>query len=315
LEEPYVPSTQEAQHEDVPPTYLEEQQDTPTIKDGTKESNIEAPIPEPQIPPHIEAQDKEDVNAPIEVQTKHGVEREDVEPSIEEVPRSLGLPAAHAVETTQADVGREALEGGEDFIEEEESKIEAPITEPQIPPQIEAQDKESPALEEPYLPSTQEPQHEDIQPTYLEEQQDTPIIEERTSDPIQGLDKLVEDDDVNAPIKVPREHRVEREDVEPSFQEVPQSLDLPATHASETNEGDVGVEALQASQDVIEKEESKIEAPITEPQIPPHIQAQDKELRALEEPYVPSTQEPQHEDIQPTYLEEQQDTPIIEEGT
>ncbi|CAK9867826.1 unnamed protein product [Sphagnum jensenii] len=304
-EDPYVPSTQEAQHEDVPPTYLEEEQDIPIIKEGTNDP--------------IQALDKlvedDDVNAPIELPTEHGVEPEDVEPSIEEVQRSIDLPAPHAVETTKGDVGLEALQAGADVVEEEESKIEPRITEPQIPPHIEAQDKELPALEEPYLPSTQEPQHEDIQPTYLGEQQDTPIIEEGTSDPIQRLEKLVEDDDVIAPIEVPTEHGVEREDVEPSIEEVPRSLDLPATPVVETTQGVVGVEALQVGEDVVKRKESKIKAPITEPQIPPQIEAQDKESPALEDPYVPSTQEPQHEDIQPTYLEEQQDTPIIKERT
>ncbi|CAK9867827.1 unnamed protein product [Sphagnum jensenii] len=305
LEEPYVPSIEQREHEDVQPTYLKEHQDTPIIEEGSSDA--------------IQGLDKlvenDDVNAPIEVPTEHGVEHKDVEPSIEEVPRSLDLPATHAVETTQGDVGVEALQAGQDVVEEEESKIEAAITEPKIPPQIEAQDKKSPTLEEPYVPSTQEPQHEDVQPTYFEEEQDTPIIDERTSDPIQELDKLVEDDVVNVPIEVPTEHGVEREDVEPNIEEVPRSLDLPATHAVETTQGDVGVEALQGGEDVVEEEESKIEAPITEPQIPPHIEARDEEVSRLVEPYVPSTQEPQHEDIQPTYLEEEHDTPIIEEGT
>jgi hypothetical protein len=142
----------------------------------------------------------------------------------------LDLAITHPIDETQGDVGVEALQEGQHVIEEEESKIDAPITEPQILPEIEAQDKEEPTLEEPYVPSTQQPQEEDVQPTSIEDQEEIPIVQEEPTDPIQRLDKLPQDDDVYAPFEVPTEHKVDPKNVEPSFEEVPRSLDLPITH-------------------------------------------------------------------------------------
>ncbi|CAM6005028.1 unnamed protein product, partial [Sphagnum balticum] len=215
----------------------------------------------------------------------------------------------------QGDVGVEALQEVQHAVEEEESKIDAPITEPQILLDIEAQDKEEPTLEETYVPSTQQPQEEDVQPTSIEDQEEIPIVKEETTDPIQRLDKLPQDDDVHAPFEVPTEHKVEPKDVQLSFEEVPRSLDLPITHPIEETQGDVGVEALQEGQHVVKEEESKIDAPITEPQILPEVEAQDKEEPTLEEPYVPSTQEPHKEDVQPTSIEDQEEIPIVKEKT
>ncbi|CAK9211028.1 unnamed protein product [Sphagnum troendelagicum] len=310
LEEPYVPSSQQPQEQDVKPNSIEDQEEIPIVKEETTD-----PIQRLDKPPQ-----DDDVHAPFEVPTEHKVEPKDVEPSFEEVPRSLDLPIPHPIYETQGNVGDEALEGGQHVVEEEELKIDAPITEPQILPEIEAQDKEEPTLEEPtleepYVPSTQQPQEEDVQPTYIEDQEEIPIVKVETTDPIQKLDKLPQDDDVHAPFEVPTEHKVEPKDVEPSFEELPRSLDHPIIHPIEETQGDVGVEALQEGQHVVEEEESKIDAPITEPQILPDIEAQDKEEPTLEEPNVPSTQQPQEEDVQPTSIEDREDIPIVKEET
>ncbi|KAH8936477.1 hypothetical protein BDL97_17G087100 [Sphagnum fallax] len=305
LEEPYVPSSQQPQQEDVQPTSIEDQEEIPIVKE--------------ELTDPIQGLDKllrdNDVHAPFEVPTEHKVEPKDVEPSFEEVPRSLDLPITHPIDETQGDVGVKALQEGEHVVEEEESKIDAPITEPQILPEIEAQDKEEPTLEEPYVPSIEQSQDEDVQPTSIDDQEEIPIFKEETTDPIQRLDKLAQDDDVYPPFEVPIEHRVEPKEVEPSFEEVPSSLDLPIIHPIDETQGDVGVEALQEGQHVVEEEESKMDAPITKPQILLEVDAQDKEEPTLEEPYVRSTQQPQEEDVQPISIEDQEEIPIVKEKT
>jgi hypothetical protein len=236
-----------------------------------------------------------------------------VQPSFEEVPRSLNLPITHPIDETKGDVGVKALQEGQHVVEEEESKIDVPIPEPQNLPEIEAQDKTEPTLEEPYVPSSQQPQEENVRPTSIEDHEEIPIVKEETTVPIQRLDKFPQDDDVHAPFEVPTEYKIEPKDVEPSFEQVPRSLDLPITHPIDETQGDVGVEALQEGQHVVEEAESKIDAPITEPQILSEIEAQDKEEPTLEEPYVPSIEQSQTEDIQPTSIEEEEKTPIVKE--
>jgi hypothetical protein len=303
LEEPYVTSIQQPQDEDVQPTSLEEEVHTPIINEKTTDP----------IQGLDELAQNDDVNAPIEVPTEHRVKPKDVEPTFEEVPTSLNLLITHPIEETQVDVGVEALQEGQHVVEEEESKMDAPITEPQILPQIEAQDKEVPTLKEPHVPSTQQPQDEDVKPTFIEEEEHGPIIRGKTTHPIQGRDELAKDDDVNTPIGVPIEHRVKPEDVEQTFEEVPRSLDLAVTHPVEEARGDVGVETLQKGQHVIEENESKIDAPIMKPQILPQIEARHKEAPTLEEMYVPSIEQPQDEDVQPTSTEEEEKTTIVKE--
>ncbi|CAM6062291.1 unnamed protein product [Sphagnum tenellum] len=304
LEEPYVPSTKQPQDEDVQPTSIEEDEDTLIVKEKTTDP----------IQGRDELAQDDDVNTPFKVPIEHRVEPKDVEPSSQEVPRSIDLPIPHPIEETQGDVGVETLLEGQHIVKEEESKIDTPITEPQILLQIEAQEKEMPTLEEPYVPSTEKPQDEDVQPTFIE-QEDTPLVKEETTDPIQRLHKLPQYDDVNATSEVPIEHKVEPQDLQPNFEEVPKSFNLPITHLLEETQGDVGANALQEVQHVIEEKESKIDAPITEPQIPPQIEAQDKEASTTEEPYVPCNEQPQDEDVQPTFTEDQETALIAKEET
>jgi hypothetical protein len=305
LEKPYVPSIEQPQDQDVQPTSIKEKEKTPIIKEDTS-----APIQAFHELPR-----DDDVEAPFEVATRKEVEPKKVEPNFEEVPRSLELPINHLVEETQGDVGVEALQGGEHVSEVEEPQVHAKIPEPQILPKFQAHDKDAPTLEKQYVPSTEQPRDEDVQPTYIEEQQDTPNIKEDTSNPIQTLEELPQDNDVQAPSEVPTKRNVEPEEVEPSFEEVQRSQQLPISHPIEETQGNVGVKALQEGQHVSEVEEPQIDPPITKPETLCQFEAQLKEGSKLQEPYVPSTEQPQDANVKPTSIEEQEETPIVKEGT
>jgi hypothetical protein len=206
----------------------------------------------------------------------------------------------------------EALPEGQHVVEEEESKIDAPITEPQILPEIEAQDKGEPTLEEPYVPSIEQSQDEDVQPTSTEEAEKTPIVKEEAIDPIQRLDKLAQDDDVHPPFEVPIEQGVKPEGVQSSFEKVPRSLELPINQPIEETQDDVGVETLVEGQDISKVKEPQIEAPTTEPQAQ-EFEAQEKEIPMLEEQHIPSTKEPEMEDVKVASIEKEQETPLVKE--
>jgi hypothetical protein len=304
LEEPHLPTLEQPQDQDVKPTSIEEEEETPIVKGDTI-----APTKTLQQLP----QDS-DVEAPFGVPTRKEVEPEEVEPSFEEVSRSLELPISHHVEKTQGNVGVEALQEPQHVFEVEEPQVDAPIMEPQILPKFQAQDKEAPTFEEPYVPFIEQPQDEDVKPTSIKEQQDTQNIKEDTSDPIQTLEELPQDGGVEAPSKVPIERNIEHKEVEPSFEEVPRSLQLPISHPIEETPGDVGVEAMQEGPHVSEVDESQINTPITELTILHKFEPQDKHGPKLQEPYVPSTEQPQDEDVKPTSIEEEE-TPIAKEHT
>ncbi len=156
----------------------------------------------------------------------------------------MDLLIAHPLEETQGDVAMEALLEGQHASEVKEPQIETPITEPQIPHSFEAQEKERPTLEEPYVPSIETPQGEDVTPTSLEEEEETPIAKEHTSDSGQILHEFPQDIDTEAPYQVPTEQKVELEDAKPSLEEVPTSVELPTSHSIEETEGDVGLKTI-----------------------------------------------------------------------
>jgi hypothetical protein len=289
LEKPYFSSIELPQDKDVQPTSIEEEEGIPIIKEDTSD-----PIPTlHELPKDV------DVEAPFDVPTEKKVEPKEMEPSFEEVQRSLELPINHPIEETQGDVGVEALHEGEHVYE---------VKEPQIPRKFEAKEKEAPTLEEPYVPSIELPQDKDVQPTSIEEEEETPIFKEDMSDPIQSLGELPQYGNIEAPFEVPTKKKVEPEEVEPSFQEVSTSLELLVNHPIEDTQGDVGVEALQEVEHVSKVEEPQIEAPVMEPEIPHKFEAEDKEASTLEEPYVPPIEQLQDEDVKPTSIKEQEDT-------
>jgi hypothetical protein len=165
-----------------------------------------------------------------------------VEPSFEDVQGSLEVPITHPIEETKGDLGVEALDEGEHVSEIEEPQIEPPITEFQILQKFEEREEKTPTLEEPYVPSSAQPEHEDVTPTSIEEQEEAPIINEDTSAPIQALHELPKDVDVEAPLGIATTKLVKPEQVEPRFQEVPRSLELPISQPLEETQGDLGVE-------------------------------------------------------------------------
>jgi hypothetical protein len=305
LEEPYVPSTKQPQDEDDQLTSIEEEGEIPIVKEDTINS----------IQTLHELPQDGDVDTPFEVATKDKVEPEEVQSSFEEVLRSLELPISHPIEETLGDVGVDALLESQDVSYIKEPQIQAPITEPQILQKFEVEEKEAPTIQQPYVPSNEQAQDEDVEHTSIEDEEDTPILKENKTHAIQRLDKLPQNNDVHTPLEVPIEHRLKLEDVKPSFEKVPTSLDLPINHPDEEIQRDVGVKTLQEGQHVLDEEQPKIDPPIAESQILPQIEAQEKEALALEEPYVPSTQQPQEEDLQPTSIEDQEEIPIVKEET
>jgi hypothetical protein len=285
LQEPYVRSIKEPQDPDVKPISIEDDEATPIIKEDTS-----MPI---QIPQELAQHD--DVQPPFEDPTRMEVEPEEAEPSLEELPKSFELPITHPLEETQGNVGMDASEEHPHGIDEEEPQIAPRITQSQILGSLEAREDDAPTLQEPYVPSSKEPQDEDVQSTSIQEQEDTPTVKEATTDPIQGLDKLPKDVDVHAPSELPTEKTLEVQEVESGFEEVPRSLELPTTQHDEEIQGDVGVEALLEVQDLSETNEPEIKPP------------------TLEVPYVPSIEEPHDEDVQPISIEDKEGTPIIKE--
>jgi len=287
LQEQHIPSTEKFEAEDVKPTSIEEEEETPIVKE---EKNIPNQTLD-ELPQHG------DVEEPFEIPT------EKVEPSFEEVRRSLELPINQHVEQKQHDVGVEAPSEAHDVSVAEQPKIEPPIMEPQVQ-ESEVQGNDATIFEEQQIPFTNELELEDVRPTSIEEQEETPIVKEETKAPIQTLDDLPQDNDVEAPFEVPTKKEVEPKEVEPSFQEVPKSLELPIHHPIEETQGDVGVKALQEGQHVSELEE---------PQIFHKFEAQDKEAPPLGEPYVPSIEQPQDGNVKPTSIQEEEETPIVKE--
>jgi hypothetical protein len=287
LEEPHVSSTQLPKDEDVRPTSIEEEEESPILKEDTND-----PIETlDEIPQHG------DIEGPLEVLTEKKVEPKEAQPSFDEVPRSLELPINHAINETQGDVGVHALQEGKHFSE---------VEEPQIPHKLEFQAKEALTLEKPYVPSIEQPQDQDVQPASIEEEEESPILKEDTNDPIEALDKLPQHGDIEQPFEVPIEKKLEPEEAQPSFDEVPRSLQLLINHAIEETQGDVGVEALQEGKHLSELEE---------PQIPHKFEAQGKESLTLQKPYIPSIQQPQDQDVKPTSIEDLEGTPIVKEDT
>jgi hypothetical protein len=296
LEESYVPSIQQLQDQDVKPTSIEEEEETPIVKEDTSTPS--------QIPDEL-PQDG-DVEAPFEDPTRKEVKHEEVEPDLEEVPRSLELPITHHVEETEANVGVEALQ---------ELPHVITVEEPQINGSMEVPKKDVSTLEEAYVPSTQQPQDDDVQRTSIEEEEETPIVKAAKTDPIQTLDELPQDGDVDAPFEAPTEMEVEPQEAQPSFEQPPRSLELPISHPVNETQCDVGVQALREGEDVFGIKELEIEAPITEPQIPHKVEAEEKEAPTLEESYVPSIQQLQDQDVKPTSIEEEEESVIVKEDT
>jgi hypothetical protein len=296
LVEPKVPSSDQPQDKDVQPTSTEEEEKTPAVEEYTSHPNEGLE----ELP-----QDGA-VEVPFDVQIEKQVESKEVEPSFKEVSRSLELPISHPIEESQGDVGIQALH---------EDELVSEVHELQIPPMFEAQENDAPTLVELDVPSTDQPQDKGLQSTSTEEEEKTPTLKEDTSHPIKALEELPQDGDVEAPFDVQIEKKVESEEVEPSFEEVPRSSELPSSHSIEETQGDVGVKALQKDEHVSEVEEPQIEPPITESQIPHKFEVEEKEFPTLEEPYVPSIGQPQHEDVKPTSIEDEEETPIIMEDT
>jgi hypothetical protein len=180
------------------------------------------------------------------------------------------------------------------------------VEEPQIPCNFEVEEKEAPTLEQPHVGSIELPQDKDVQPTSIEEEEETPIVKEDTTDPIPSLDELPKDGDVEAPFDVPTEKQEEPEEVKPSFQEVPRSLELLISHPVEESQGDVGIEALH---------EGECVSKVHKQQIPRELETKEKHAPTLEEPYFLSTKLPQDKDVQPTSFEEAKKTTIVKEAT
>ncbi len=287
IEETQKDVTLEVQEQIVPPTKMEE-------------PKIEALIEEPQVLDEVtlteESQKVLEVEAlKIEKPYIPSIEREDIPIVIQD----KGAPIE-----AQKDVQIKAPVEGQALSKVEEPQIEAPITEPQILHKIETQEKEAPTLQEPYVPSIEQLQDEDFKPTSIEEHEWTPIVNEATSVPTQTFDELPQDNDVDTRVEVPTRKEVEPEEVEPSSEDLPRSLEHPISHPIEETQGDASIEVLQEGQHV-----SKVE----EPQILPKFEAQDKEAPTLEEPHVPFNEQPQDEHVQPTSIKEQEETTIVKE--
>jgi hypothetical protein len=287
LEESHVDSTQLPQDKDVQPASIKEEEESPILKEDTNN-----PIQTlDKLPQHGV------VEVSFEVPTKKKVEPEASQPNLGEVPRSLELPINDAIGESQGDVGVQALQEGEHATD---------VEEPQIPHKLEAQEKEALKLEMPYAPSIEQPQDQDVKPTSIEEVEETPIVKEDTSVPIQSSHEFAQDRDVEAPLEVATREEVEPEQVEPTFEELPRSLELPISHHVEESQGDVEVQSLQEDERVYKEED---------PNMPRDIGAEEKEAQTLEAPHVDSTQLPQDKDVQPASLKGQEESPILKEHT
>jgi hypothetical protein len=301
LEEPNVASTQQPQDEDVHPKSIDEEEESPIVIEDTRDP----------FQTLDELPQDGDVDAPFEVPIEQGVKPEEVQSSFEKVPRSLELQINQPIEETQDDVGVETLVEGEYISKVKEPQIEAPTTEPQAQ-EFEAQEKEIPMLEEQHIPSTKESEMEDVKVASIEKEQETPLVKEDMSTPIQTLEEVLQHRDVEDPFDMPTEKEVETKEVEPSFKEVPSFLEPQISQPIKETQDHVEVEAPMQSQDVFEVVEPQIEAPITKPQVK-ESQAQNKEALILKEQHMPSIEELEVEDVAPVSIEEEEETPIVKE--
>jgi hypothetical protein len=96
FEEQHIPSTKEFQVEDVQPASIEEEEETPIVKEE-KNAPIQTLDEQPQ---------HGDVKEPFEIPMEHEVEPKEVEPSFKEVSKFLELPISQPIEKTQDEIGQ-----------------------------------------------------------------------------------------------------------------------------------------------------------------------------------------------------------------